>query len=123
MYPTLFILHTQNAWRTKRPEEMVKVIGLGFPAGMDVENPVEDADFMAQIGAKQRPIGAFEKPESWKEYVLTNNVTAEAKFAFAWFPAVDVCAYTKNSLASKNDGLFQDNYNNRRNHWRIRRME
>ena len=52
---------------------------------MDVENPIGDAAFMAQIGAKQ--IGAFEKTENGIEYELTNAETG-TRFAFAWFPMV-----------------------------------
>ena len=50
-------LHVQNAWKMERPEEFVKLIVLAIPTDTDVENPIEDAAFMAWIGAKQRPIG------------------------------------------------------------------
>ena len=78
-------IYIQNAWQTERPKEMVEAIGLGIPVGMDLENPTEDAAFMARIGAKQ--IGAFEQIEKGTEYELANSVTG-TKFAFAWFPMV-----------------------------------
>ena len=44
--------HFQNAWQNERPEEFVEHIQLNIPSGADVENPIEDATFMEQIGAK-----------------------------------------------------------------------
>ena len=71
---------------------MVDNIGLGIPLGMDMDNPIKDAAFMARIGAKQRTIGAFENTEKGTSYELA-NVENGTKFAFGWFPKVSLCSY------------------------------
>ena len=52
---------------------MVEVIELGILSGMELDDPIKDADFMARIGAKQ--INGTTK------YELTNAETG-TKFAF-----------------------------------------
>ena len=59
---------------------MVKEILFMVPGGMAVENPIEDAGFMAQMGAER--IGGGDN-----EYELTNAETG-TKFTFAWSPKV-----------------------------------
>ena len=71
---------------------MVENIEVGILNGMDVDDPIKDAAFMARIGAKQRTIGAFEKTENGTSYELT-NVENGTKFPFGWFPKVGLCSY------------------------------
>jgi len=73
-------VHLQNAWQTKRPEEMVESIHVEIPAGEDVNNPLEDVAFMEQIGAKQ--ISLANSPNS--VYELRNAETG-TRFTFAWY--------------------------------------
>ena len=55
---------------------MVEYIQLEIPSGVDVDNPIEDAAFMAQIGAKK----ICEIP-NWFE--LKNTVTG-TRFTISW---------------------------------------
>ena len=73
-------LYFQNAWQTECPEEMVGVISMEIPPGMDVENPLEDAAFLEQIGAK-RIDNVYGEP--WIEYEL-KNVATGTQFTFMW---------------------------------------
>ena len=99
MFSTITIL--QYAMQTEHPEEVVELIGLGFPHGADMENPIEDDAFMARIGAKRRTSGAFEKMENCAEYELTNAVTG-TQFVFALFPMVSLFIHRKVIYFSKN---------------------
>ena len=69
--------YTQNAWRTKYPEEMIEIIHFDIPDGSSVENPAEDAAFFKSIGAK------------WTDDVLIKfelrNITNGTRFTFEWF--------------------------------------
>ena len=63
---------------------MVDSIFFGFPTGDvdDAKNPLEDAAFMAQIGAKL--IGKSASC-SYSEYELRNAATG-TRFTFNWYP-------------------------------------
>ena len=64
--------HFQNARQTKRPEEMVKHIEFWFPPGANVvDNPLEDAAFMEQTGAKRISTAN----SLYNEYELKNAAT------------------------------------------------
>ena len=68
--------HLQNAWQNECPEEFVEFIYLVIPSDTHVDNPIEDAAFMARIGAKK--ICDF---SDWFE--LKNAVTV-TRFTFTW---------------------------------------
>ena len=73
----MFFSLSQNACQNECPEAMVEFIHLAIPLEADVDNPLVDAAFMEQIGAK--PICDF---PDWFE--LKNAVTG-TRFTFAWF--------------------------------------
>ena len=46
--------HSQNAWETKRPDEIVGDIFLAIPPGAEtVDDPIKNAALIARIGAKR----------------------------------------------------------------------
>ena len=77
----MFFRFSQNAWQNECPEEMVEYIHLDIPSGVDVENPIEDAAFMARIGANK--IFCF-----INSFELKNEVTG-TRFTFKWCKPID----------------------------------
>ena len=75
------ITNTQNAWQSKRPEEMVEYINFGFLTVVDAKNPLADAAFMAQIGAK---LIRANDSRTYSEYELRNAATG-TRFTFEWY--------------------------------------
>ena len=76
--------YTQNAWQTKRPEEMVGCIHYVTWADVAaVDNPLADAVFMAQIGAKKL-ISEANDSHNYSEYELRNAATG-TRFTFSWY--------------------------------------
>ena len=86
-----FFLLLQNAWQNECPEEFVEYIYLDIPPCVDVENPLENAAFMTQIGAKK--ICDF---PNWFE--LKNAVTG-TMFTFKWVKNI-VDSGASNSICS-----------------------
>ena len=72
--------YTQNAWNTKRPEEMVDDIRFGFPEDVREKNPLEeDAAFAAQIGAT-----LIKKADGFFSEYEMRNVSSGTRFKFYW---------------------------------------
>ena len=87
-----FYIYEQNAWTSEVPEEMVEDMCFYIPHGSNVENPIEDDQFMARIGAKQ--IGrTFWAHGDMPEYELNNKETG-TRFKFGFGLAVWVDVYT-----------------------------
>ena len=64
---------------------MVEAIQFAIPTGdADAKNPLADAAFMAQIGAKKLMISEANDLYSFSEYEL-NNAATGTRFTFTWY--------------------------------------
>ena len=67
---------------------MVELIYFEIPDGADVENPTEDAVFMAQIGAKRRFTIYPAANDHYYKFELRNAKTG-TRFTFFWLRGLD----------------------------------
>ena len=75
-------VHLQIARQTKYPDDMVDYIALYTPNRSDVENPLEDDEFMRQIGRKRIDHCEFDNQPQYG-YEMSNLATG-ARFRFGW---------------------------------------